>query len=151
MPVCGIPLFYFMRGAEFSKRGARVPRSMPVYLLYLAHFLVELALGAVKLRGSYAGIDISCAPGAEKFARHHGVSLIALACLGGEVLRREAFDSEVADVVSSVLALFHAGTMFVMLHALNWKVVAIHLPFALGFLAHVLSRQRALKKENKRS
>ena len=141
-----------MRGAEYSKRGARgPPRSMPVYLLYLAHFLVELALGAVKLRGTYSGIDISCAPGAEKFARHHGVSLIALACLGGEVLRRDAFDSEVADVVSSVLALFHAGTMFVMLHALNWKVVAIHLPFALGFLAHVLSRQRALKKENKRS
>ena len=107
------------------------------FLLFCAHTVVELVLGAVKLRGTYSGIDISCAPGASKFARHHGVSLIALALLGAEVLRRNALHTEVGEVASIILAIFHGGTMLVMVHALNLKVVAIHAPFAIGFAAHV--------------
>ena len=41
-------------------------------LLYLTHFLLELVLGAIKLRGTYSGFDMPA--GADKFARHHGVT-----------------------------------------------------------------------------
>mmetsp|Transcript_1256 Transcript_1256/g.3535 ORF Transcript_1256/g.3535 Transcript_1256/m.3535 type:complete len:131 (-) Transcript_1256:133-525(-) len=113
----------------------------PAFLLYFAHFFVELVLGAVKLKGTYSSVDISCAPGAEKFARHHGVSLIALAIAGGEVLRRGLLNTVTAEVVSFAMAIFHTGTMVVMLHALHLKVVCIHAPFAVGFWVHYLSRK----------
>ena len=49
-------------------------------LLYAAHAALELVLGGVKLRGTYKGVDMP--PGTEKFVRHHGVSLLAIALLG---------------------------------------------------------------------
>ena len=52
-------------------------------LLFLAHFLLELALGAVKMRGTYSGTTMP--EGTERFVRHHGVSLLAIALLGGLV------------------------------------------------------------------
>ena len=122
--------------------GERSTASKAAYYLYLAHFLLELVLGALKLRGTYSGIDMSCAPGSAKFARHHGVSLLAIALLGGEVLRRRMCDSVTGEVASFVLASFHTGCVLVMLHAINLKVVAIHAPFAIGFWWHYASRVR---------
>lgn len=111
-----------------------VPR-FTVRALYVMHFVVELILGAIKLRGTYSGVEC---PGIAKFARHHGVSLLALAALGGLVLYRRLEHTVTGEVASSALAVFHAGTMGVMIHALNFKVVAIHAPFALAFGWHAL-------------
>ena len=106
--------------------------------LYLLHFLVELILGAIKMRGTYSGLDASCAPSIAKFARHHGVSLMALALLSFEVWRRDLIRTPTGSIVSLVLAFFHTGTMLVMIHAINIRVVLIHVPFAAGFWMHTL-------------
>eukprot|EP00966_Prymnesium_polylepis_P187669 4350650-Prymnesium_polylepis.1 len=109
--------------------------------LYISHTLLELVLGAIKLRGTYSGFEMP--PGTEKFARHHGVALLSLALLGALVLARRLIDTAAGEVCSTVLAFFHAGAVIVMLHALNGKVVLLHLPWALGFAWHVWSvRQR---------
>ena len=48
--------------------------------LYQAHAALELVLGGIKLRGTYKGVVMPL--GTEKFVRHHGVSLLAIALLG---------------------------------------------------------------------
>ena len=53
--------------------------------LYQAHAALELVLGGMKLRGTYKGVDMPL--GTEKFVRHHGVSLLAIALLGFMVTR----------------------------------------------------------------
>ena len=108
-------------------------------LLYLAHVLLELVLGAVKLRGTYSGVVVPSA--AAKFARHHGVSLLALTLLGALVLTRGLVSTPTGQVASITLAFFHAGCVAVMVHAEHWPVVFIHLPFALGFAWHAYSGQ----------
>ena len=80
---------------------------------------IELVLGAIKLRGKYSGLDMP--PGADKFARHHGVSLLALALLGALVLRDGVVDKPAGKLSSKVLAAFHGGCVLVMLHA--WQVL----------------------------
>ena len=57
-----------------------------VVALYVAHTILELILGGVKLRGKYSHLPGPMPEGAERFARHHGVSLLALALLGGLAL-----------------------------------------------------------------
>ena len=104
-------------------------------LLYVAHTLLETALGAVKLRGKYAGLDNMPAEAA-KFARHHGVSLLALALLGGECTRRGLIKTEAGALCSLVLCFFHAGAVAVMAYDSNTKVVLTHLPFAIAFGLH---------------
>ena len=95
---------------------------------------MELVLGAIKLRGTYSGLDMP--PAAAKFARHHGVSLISLSLLGFLVISRRLTQGATGELVSLVLACFHAGAVAVMIHALNVKVVLMHLPFAVGFAWH---------------
>ena len=53
--------------------------------LYQAHAALELVLGGIKLRGTYKGVVMPL--GTEKFVRHHGVSLLAIALLGFMVTR----------------------------------------------------------------
>ena len=106
-------------------------------LLYLAHVLLELVLGGVKLRGTYSGVVVPEA--AAKFARHHGVSLLALTLLGALVLLRGQISTPTGQVTSITLAAFHAGAVLVMIHAEHWPVVCTHAPFALGFAAHALT------------
>ncbi len=110
--------------------------------LYAAHALVELVLGAVKLRGRYSGMEMP--DGAEKFARHHGVALLAIALLGAETLRRGLVRTAAGTMVSLVLCAFHAGCVAVMLHAAianraALNVAFMHAPFAIGFGAHALN------------
>ena len=80
-------------------------------LLFLVHTVVEIGLGLVKLRGRYAGFEMP--PGAEKFARHHGVSLLSLALLGGLVLFRRSWAGPEGLLASTVLAFFHLGCVCV--------------------------------------
>ena len=109
-------------------------------VLYVLHTLMELALGAVKLRGRHSGFDMP--PGAAKYAQHHGVSLLALSLLGALVLQRGQVQTETGALVSSALAAFHAGAVCVMLLNLpgGAKVALMHAPFAIGFAWHALSR-----------
>ena len=122
-----------------------------VVALYVAHTLLELVLGGVKLRGTYSGMTMP--PGAERFARHHGISLLALALLGGLVLRGcssqpphdRLCHTDTGAVVSTVLAFFHAGAVLIMLHALHTtgaglNVVLLHTPFAVAFTWHARTR-----------
>ena len=120
-------------------------------LLYLAHFLLELVLGGVKLKGSYSPLDLaSCSDGtaeaAAKFCRHHGVSLLAIAALGGIVLARRLTNTATGEVVSLVLSLFHAGAVAVMVHASHWPVAATHAPFAIAFAWHAMAAPVGDKK-----
>ena len=103
-------------------------------LLYLAHVLLELVLGAVKLRGTYSGVVVPNE--AAKFARHHGVSLLSLSLLGALVLSRRLVGTPTGQVASWTFACFHAGAVIVMLHAAHLPVVVVHLPFAFGFALH---------------
>ena len=105
------------------------------FLLYIAHTLLETALGAVKLRGKYAEVD-SMPPEAAKFCRHHGISLLALALLGGECARRGLINTQTGALCSLVLCAFHAGAVAVMAYDSNMKVVVTHLPFAIAFGLH---------------
>lgn len=105
--------------------------------IYLAHSVLELVLGAVKLRGTYSGLDMP--PAAAKFARHHGVSLLSLSLLGFLVLSRRLVHTETGNLVSVVLTCFHAGAVAVMVHALNTKVVLLHAPFAVAFAWHAFA------------
>ena len=59
---------------------AAVSTKTLVVALYVVHTVLELVLGFIKLRGTYSGMTMP--PGAERFVRHHGVSLLALALLG---------------------------------------------------------------------
>ena len=108
-------------------------------LLYIAHTLLEIVLGAVKLRGRYSAMQTP--PGAERFVRHHGISLLALAMLGCLVLGKRMVHTEFGKVASATLAFFHAGAVMTMLHAWSQtgeglNVAFTHAPFAIGFFLH---------------
>jgi hypothetical protein len=123
-------------------------------LLFIAHAFLEFGLGAIKLRGTYAGLQ-TCGteaaaisdvpappcmpPEAAKFARHHGICILALGLLGGECARRQLVQTEFGKLTALVLGFFHAGCTLVMVQAINLKVVAMHAPFAIGFLWHALA------------
>ena len=117
----------------------------PAVFLYLVHTLLELVLGAVKLRGTYSGLE-NMPDGAAKFARHHGVALLSLSLLGAETLRRRLVHTEAGTMVSGVLAGFHTGAVVVMLHAAHLKVVYIHLPLAIGFAVHAMTAPPSRKR-----
>lgn len=113
--------------------------------LYLAHTVLEIALGGLKLRGRYQHEP----PGSksvrsEMYCRHHGFSLLALALLGYLVWRNDLVDSPTGQAASAVLATFHCGAVVAFLHAFLHgqisaaKVVIPHLPFALAFSWHAL-------------
>ena len=117
--------------------------SHALILLYVAHTLLEVVLGAMKLRGRYQHE----APGSrsarsEMYARHHGFSLLALALLGGLVWWHNMIDTPTGQGASAVLALFHGGAVaaFLQTYAVGaiplTKVVVPHLPFAVGFALH---------------
>ena len=114
-------------------------------LLYLAHALLEFALGGIKLRGTYSGIP-DMPPAGAKFARHHGCALLALALLGFLVWQRKLVHTETGAVVSLVLAAFHSACVLVMVHALNLKVVLIHAPFAVAFIIHTSTLGQAARR-----
>ena len=127
---------------------AAVSTKTLVVALYVVHTVLELGLGAIKLRGTYS--DMMTPPGAERFVRHHGVSLLALALLGGLALRGRSSlpphdrlcHTDTGSVVSTALAFFHAGAVLVMLHAVlttgaGLNVVLLHTPFAVAFTWHV--------------
>lgn len=116
----------------------------PEYL-YIAHAVLELILGLLKLRGRYSHE----APGARSaksamYVRHHGFSLLALALLGYLIWRAEAVNSPTGAAVSLVLFVFHGGAVAAFTHA--WacgeiplaKIVVPHLPFAVAFALHAM-------------
>lgn len=106
--------------------------------LFLCHTLIEIGLGAIKLRGKYAGIEMPI--GSEKFARHHGVSLLSLALLGGLVLLRRSWHKEEGALASIVLCFFHAGCCIIK-PALT--VMLMHGTLALGFGLYSLQHRAA--------
>ena len=119
--------------------------SMLPRLLYIAHVLLELVLGAVKLKGTYSGVEVPEA--AAKFARHHGISLLALTLLGALVLMRGLVNTPTGQVTSITLFFFHAGAVAVMVHAANWPVVYLHTPFAIAFALHAFTGQFKAARE----
>ena len=134
----------------FIMRFSRPPPPTPEPLLwpailYLAHTLLEIALGAIKLRGRYAHE----APGSkskrnEMYCRHHAASLLAHALLGWLVYANDSVDTSEGRGASMVLFVFHGGAVAAFLY--TWaqgaiplsKVVVPHLPFAIGFAVHAL-------------
>jgi len=116
-------------------------------VLFLVHAVLELVLGAMKLRGRYEG-QKEAGPEA-KFIQHHGVALLALALLGAVVWYRKLGDTETGRLASTVLCFFHAGAAAVHAHA--WSAgshksastLAMHLPFALAFLVDALRARGA--------
>ena len=95
----------------------RAPSSAPsrstIEFIFLAHFFLELGLGLLKLRGKYAGFDAPA--GMERFARHHGVSLLSLALAGWLIYRQRLAFSAAGVVAALVLCAFHSGAVAVML------------------------------------
>ena len=80
-------------------------------LLYLAHTLLELVLGLLKLRGRYHHEPpASKPPRSQMYTRHHGASLLSHALLGALVLWRGLVDTETGLITSLVLASFHGVT-----------------------------------------
>ena len=114
--------------------------------LYYVHALVELVLGAIKLRGTYAGIVMPLE--AAKFARHHGVALLALALLSGECARRRLVSSPAGLLCSLVLCFFHTGAVAVMAFDLHFGPVALHIPFAAAFAIHTAAHNVPPSKEH---
>ena len=111
--------------------------------LYMTHALLELALGAIKLRGRYAHET----PGSRSarsamYVRHHGFSLLALALLGFCVLVNGDVHTLIGAYNSLAFFLFHGGACAAF--SLAWadgaipfrKVCVPHLPWAVGFAAH---------------
>ena len=85
---------------------------------YAAHAVVELILGALKLRGRYAHEAPGSRSGKSKmYVRHHGASLLAHALLGALVLHAGLVDTRVGQGASLVLATFHGGAVGAVLRA----------------------------------
>jgi hypothetical protein len=114
--------------------------------IYIAHALVELVLGALKLRGSYAGLTMP--DEATKFARHHGMALLALALLSGECARRGLTSTAAGGLCSLVLCFFHTGAVAVMTYDLHLEAVALHVPFAAAFAVHAAAMSVPPDKEH---
>ena len=115
--------------------------------LYLTHTLLEVVLGALKLRGRYAHEKPLLKPArSQMYVRHHGFSLLAHALLGALVLHRGGVQTEMGEIASLVLATFHGGAVIAFLHA--WasggipaiKVLVPHAPYAVAFAVHALNR-----------
>ena len=113
--------------------------------LYYAHALVEFVLGAIKLRGTYNGIIMPVE--AAKFARHHGMALLALALLSGECARRRLVSTPAGLLCSLVLCFFHTGAVAVMMYDLHFGPVALHIPFAALFAIHTAAHSVPPSKE----
>ena len=108
-------------------------------VVFLLHSLFEFFLGAIKLRGKYGVVDMPI--GAEKFARHHGVSLLAISLLGFMAWRQKLVHTSTGLFVSKVLAVFHAGCVAVLItHAGGFSSTLVHSFFAAGFTWHALGR-----------
>ena len=114
--------------------------------LFLSHAILELVLGAIKLRGRYAHeTPSSRSARSAMYVRHHAFSLLALSLLGYFVWRDDAADTPAGRDASWIFFVFHGGAVAAFTHA--WangaiplgKVVVPHLPFAVAFLAHALS------------
>ena len=112
---------------------------------YAAHAVVELILGALKLRGRYAHEAPGSRSGKSKmYVRHHAASLLAHALLGALVLHAGLVDTRVGQGASLVLATFHGGAVGAAFTAWMtgelpiWKVFVPHSPFAIIFLVHAL-------------
>ena len=117
-------------------------------LWYLAHTLLEVALGAIKLRGRYAHeTPGSKSKRSEMYVRHHGFSLLGHALLGWFVYAQDIVGTREGRGASAVLFVFHGGAVAAFLYA--WaqdaipfkKVVVPHLPFAIAFAVHALEAQ----------
>ena len=115
-------------------------------ILYYAHALVELVLGALKLRGSYTGVTMPV--DTAKFVRHHGVALLALALLSGECARRGLVSTSAGSLCSLVLCFFHTGAVAVMMYDLHFGPVALHIPFAALFAIHTAAHSVPPSKED---
>ena len=116
--------------------------------LFLMHAILELVLGALKLRGRYSHeVPGSRSARDEMYVRHHGFSLLSLALLGYLVWREGLVDTPTGRGASSVLAVFHGGAVaaFLQTYATGaigiGKVIVPHLPFAVAFMWHGLSVQ----------
>ena len=109
--------------------------------LFLVHTLLECGLGVVKLRGKYAGFTMP--DGAEKFARHHGISLLSLSLLGALVLLRRTSSKEEGQLAALVLAFFHVGCVCVR-PAIT--VLLMHGVLALGFMWHAGALDKAASR-----
>lgn len=109
--------------------------------VFTLHTLLELFLGAIKvIKGGYKGFEMP--PGGEKFAMHHGVSLMSLALLGGLVLHRRSWSMEEGFMVSLVLCCFHAGCVAIRPDA---AVLLLHGLLAIGFAYHCLVTEQQQK------
>ena len=100
-------------------------------LIFALHTLVELVLGAIKLRGKYANLELP--PGAEKNVRHHGVALLALALLGAMVLARgegRMLAPGEGRMATTVLCAFHGGCC---LAGVTGAILVLHGSFFLAF------------------
>ncbi len=126
-----------MQRARQSTRALLPQAPWRASLLYLAHVLLELVLGGVKLRGTYKSVVVP--DEAAKFVQHHGVSLLALTLLGALVLLKGLVSTPAGQVASLTLAFFHAGAVAVMVNASHWSVVIVHVPFAIGFALHAMT------------
>ena len=134
---------------------SRKSLSSSVPRLFIAHSILELILGSIKLRGRYE--DQPAAGPEAKFIRHHGVSLVSLALLGALVWWKRLIETETGRLASCVLCFFHAAASAVHAHALfsgstkSASTLAMHLPFALAFLFDATrTRKQAAGDNNKR-
>ena len=98
-------------------------------ILFTAHSLLETGLGAVKVvKGGYKDFDMP--PGGEKFARHHGVSLLSIALLGLCVLLRRSWLEPEGLMASIVICAFHTGCVLI---GPSPAVLLLHGSLAVGF------------------
>lgn len=115
----------------------------PASLLYLSHWLLELFLGLIKLRGRYQHeTPGSRSPRSEMYVRHHAFSILALALLGFLVWHDGIESTPFGLHCSAVFTIFHGGAVFSFLYAYVTgaipfgKVLVPHFPFFAGFLLH---------------
>ena len=115
-------------------------------VLYLAHTVLELVLGALKLRGRYHHEAAGSKPAkSQMYTRHHGFSLLSIALLGALILRAGLVNHEAGWIASVVMFAFHGGAVAAFLYtyaegAIPFsKVLVPHAPFAVGFAMHCVS------------
>ena len=118
--------------------------------LFIAHTLLELFLGLIKLRGRYQHEKptVRSDERSKMYTRHHGASILSLALLGGLVTIHGLEDDETGRIASACLFMFHGGAVVAFAYAWAshnaipaFKVCVPHLPFALGFGYHYYALQ----------
>lgn len=114
--------------------------------LYLAHAVLELALGLVKLRGHYEHERGPKPVRTKAYVRHHGVSLLSLSLLGSLAWWHGlAHDAKAGFVMSICFGVFHGGAVAsngaaCLVGAVPLrKVVLPHGPLAALFFWHAAS------------